>query len=158
MVTIEPFAPADLPALRRLMDDYATEFDPYGDPREYWDDEHVDAWLAGASAGTHTIWLARTGGSPIAFALVRKEQHWYRRSRCTGIIEEFYVAPAHRRRGIGQRLAAHAMEGLRAQGVQIITASVLQMNLRALLFWQRVGFKIVAYHLFCGHVNDAPVQ
>jgi len=148
MLTISFFTAADLPALRQMMNEYLQEFDPHTDPAGYWDEEYYAAWLAGLDAGTHTIWLARTDGVFVGFALVRIEAHWYRRSRRIGVIDEFYVAPGQRRHGIGGSMAAHTIAALYAQGVETITASVLQTNLQALLFWQRMGLKIEAYHLF----------
>ena len=148
MLAVELFRPEDLPALRTLMADYLREFAPDDDPAAEWDDPFYTAWLAGVQAGTHTIWLARKDGNFIGFALVRCERHWYRRTRVTGVIDEFYIAPQHRRHGFGRALVARAVAALRDQGIEVITANVVQMNLRALLFWQQVGFKIEAYHLF----------
>ncbi|HWE60480.1 MAG TPA: GNAT family N-acetyltransferase [Chloroflexota bacterium] len=139
------FEAADLPALRQLMHDYLTEFDPES---IYADDEYFTALLHGVRTGTHTIWLARKDGISVGFALVRIEQQWYRETVKLGIFEEFYVAPAYRRQGIGRALVARAAEGLRAQGVTAISASVVQANVGGLLFWQRLGFRIEAYHLF----------
>jgi ribosomal protein S18 acetylase RimI-like enzyme len=148
MDTIDVFVPADLAALRRMMNDYLQEFDPRYDPHQYWDDDYFAALLAGVAAGTLTIWLAKKDAAPIGFALVRIESRWYRESTKIGVFEEFYIAPAYRRRGLGRALAERAVAGLRAQGATAISASVVQANLEGLLFWQRIGFKIEAYHLF----------
>lgn len=136
---------SDLPFYRQLMYDYLIEFDPRS---VYADEEYFAAVLRGMEAGTLTIWLARVDGAPVGFALARIEQQWYREAAKLGIIEELYVAPAHRRHGIGRALAARAVAGLRAQGATAISASVVQANMEGLLFWQGLGFTIEAYHLF----------
>ncbi len=147
-VRFEPFAQSDLLAWQAMLRDYLLEHDPHSNPAQYWDREFFDACLAGLAAGTHLIWLARKDDEAIGFSLARLEPAWYRKSIRMGTVEEFYVAPAHRRTGIGSALAARTVEALRAGGATSISASVLQANLGALLFWQRAGFSIEAYHLF----------
>jgi len=148
MLTIEPFTKADLRSWRAMLHDYLLEHDPRSNPARYWPDEFFAACLAGLDAGTHLIWLAKEDDLPIGFALARIEHHWYRTSIRIGTMEEFYVAPAYRRAGVGRALAARTIEEMRLAGATTITASVLQANLGVLLFWQRVGFSIEAYHLF----------
>jgi ribosomal protein S18 acetylase RimI-like enzyme len=145
---IEPFAQADLPTWQAMLRAYLLEHDPHSNPAQYWDREFFDACLAGLAAGTHLIWLARKDDEAVGFSLARLEPAWYRRSIRMGTVEEFYVAPAHRRAGIGRALATRTIAALRAGGATSISASVLQANLGALLFWQRMGFSIEAYHLF----------
>lgn len=144
----EPLTPADLPAWRAMLHAYLREHDSLSMPDEYWDDEFFAVCLAGAAAGTHLIILAKIDDAPIGFALARLQQHWYRSSVRMGSVDEFYVAPGHRRAGIGRALAARIIEAMRAAGATTITASVLQAKLDALLFWQRMGFSIEAYYLF----------
>lgn len=151
MFRIDPFTSADLPALRRMMNDYLLEYDQHADTSQYWDDEYFAACLAEIAAGSMVIYLTRIqdgGDEPIAFAIARIEPYWYRRSMFMGTVEEFYVTPAHRRAGLGRALATHTFGELRARGASVITASVLQQNLPALLFWQHMGLTIEAYRLF----------
>jgi ribosomal protein S18 acetylase RimI-like enzyme len=144
-ITYVTLVPEDLPLFQHLMYDYLIEFDPRG---MYADDEYYAALRRGLAAGTHTIWLARTARAAVGFALVRIEQQWYRESAKVGVVEEFYVAPACRHQGVGRALAARAVASLRSQGATAISASVVQANMGGLLFWQRLGFTIEAYHLF----------
>lgn len=148
MDAVERYTAAEQPLLRRLMHAYAREFDPALDPAAFWDDDYYAALDAGIAAGTHTIWLAKESDTTIGFALVRSEQHWYRGSAASGIVEEFYVEPMYRRRGVGRALARHAIGDLRDRGATTISLSVVQANLHGLVFWQRLGFTIEAYQLF----------
>ncbi len=148
MLAIEPLVETDFPLWRAMLHAYLREYDPDRDPDEYWNREFLAACRDGLGAGTHHIWLARVGAAPVGFSLARLEGFWYRRSGKQGIVEEFYVAPAHRRAGIGRRLAAWTIDALHAAGALSITASVARDNPAALAFWQRQGFVIDAYHLF----------
>src|SRR5262249_36257171 len=147
-IHIEPFTAADLPAWRAMLHEYLLEHDPSCNPNEYWDQEFIAACLAGIEAGTHLILLAKIDDAVIGFSLAHIEPQWYRGSVRMGTVDEFYVAPAHRRAGIGRALAVRTVEALRRGGATTISASVLQAKLGALLFWQRLGFSIEAYHLF----------
>jgi ribosomal protein S18 acetylase RimI-like enzyme len=53
--------------------------------------------------------------------------------------------------GLGQSLALETFAFLRSRGATSLMASVVQGNLAALLFWQRVGFSIEGFVLF--HVS-----
>ena len=139
---------ADLTTLKEMMAAYLMEFYPDSDPGSHWSEEYYRRLRAGVERGTHTIWLAKMDARPLGFVLARIEQHWYGEFARSGLIEECYVAPEGRRQGIGTALALRAIETFRTQGIAAIGIQVVQANMLALLFWQRLGFKIEAYHLF----------
>lgn len=148
MPTTGPFTPSDLPALRRLLDDYLLEFDTGADPRAYWDEEYVEALLAGRQDGSLTIWLARNGADPVGFTIARIERQWYRSRKRAGIFEEFYVAPPYRLQGLGRMLADQVLRWFSSHDVAEVRAPVVRRNLDGLLFWQRLGFTIEVYQLY----------
>ena len=74
-------------------------------------------------------WLVRVDGEDAGFALVRRHPATDFRE-----MAEFYIAPAHRRRGVG-REAAHALFA-RYPGWWHL--QVLDSNLGAQAFWRRV--------------------
>lgn len=145
---ITPLRTEELPVLRQLMNQYFREFFPAQDPESSWDDEYFDALLRGLDAGTHAVLLAWQDTDAVGFALVRIENQWYRESARGGIFEEFYVAPAHRRKGIGASLVQRSVEEMRVLGATSIRAPVLRVNMMGLLFWQRMGFNIEVYDLY----------
>lgn len=152
MPTIHPIRSDDMPALRRLLAAYIQEWDPEEDPDQYWHEDYWAAFRAGLADGTLAILLAWPGergeDEPIGFAIVRREPAWYRAGSVMGIVEEFYIAPSYRRRGLGRALADRAAAQLREMGAQAITAYVLRRNARALEFWQRIGFSIEVHQLY----------
>ena len=152
MPVIRAIREGEMPLLRRLLDAYLLEYDPTEDPARYWDDAYMAACQAGLTAGTLAILLvwneAIDDEEPIGCAIARIERHWYRASGSMGIVEEFYIASAHRRHGHGRALAERAFAELRRMGATSITAHVLRENRQALLFWQRIGLTIEVYQLF----------
>lgn len=57
-----------------------------------------------------------------------------------GYIYHLAVAPACRGRGLGRAIVAHALAGLRAEGIQRCDIVVSGANQGALSFWQSLGF------------------
>lgn len=51
---------------------------------------------------------------------------------------------SRRREGIGSRLVAHALRAAREAGVKRIKLTTTNDNCAALVFWQRLGFRLVA--------------
>jgi GNAT superfamily N-acetyltransferase len=152
MPTIHPIQPTEMPALRRLLEAYIREWDPEEDPDDYW---HEDYWAAfRAGLANHTliillVWPQEPGdGMPIGFAIGRVEHAWYKPSSLTGIVEEFYIEPRYRRKGLGRALAARTSSQLREMGAAAIAAYVLRRNVQALKFWQNIGFSIEVHQLY----------
>ena len=58
----------------------------------------------------------------------------------TGDLASLAIAPAYRRRGVGEALLAETERRLTACCVQEITLEVRQTNLSGLAFWQQMGF------------------
>ncbi|WP_438833476.1 GNAT family N-acetyltransferase [Aeromonas oralensis] len=62
-------------------------------------------------------------------------------------IYDFYVAPAHRSRGIGKAAMALLEAELKRSGIHQITLRVAHDNPRALALYQEAGFAITGYNM-----------
>lgn len=134
--------------MRRLMSDYLHEIDPAGDPDTVWGDEFYAACLRGIETGTVVVLTAIEAGDLVGFSVARLDPHWYRGGLRVGVIEEFYIAPAFRGVGLGRALATETITSLRTHGASSLMAMVVQGNMAALVFWQRVGFSLEGFVLF----------
>lgn len=65
-----------------------------------------------------------------------KLETWNRRA----VLEHFYIAPAYRGRGIGQRLIESVIQALQADDVRCLWLETQNINYAAIQFYQRVGF------------------
>jgi predicted acetyltransferase len=74
-------------------------------------------------------YLVRVGGDDAGFALIRRHQ-----ATDFNEMAEFYIAPAHRRRGLG-RAAAHALFARHPGWWHL---QILDSNVRAQAFWRSV--------------------
>jgi ribosomal-protein-alanine N-acetyltransferase len=62
-----------------------------------------------------------------------------------GVINDVYVLPEFRGRGIGERLMVECVTKLEAEGINIARLSVLVENKAAIKLYEKLGFSICAY-------------
>ena len=90
--------------------------------------------------GDHPVffaWMAEVSGRPVGFALA-----YYRYSTWRGkvlYLEDLFVDPAHRGKGIGKALVAKLQEKVRAESLPGISFQVLDWNEPAIGFYRRLG-------------------
>jgi GNAT superfamily N-acetyltransferase len=63
-------------------------------------------------------------------------------------VNDFFVEPAHRRKGIGRELAKRMIEECRSMKVNEIGLEVLSANKTAASFWKSMGFRPANRFLF----------
>ena len=134
MVVVERATPGDRAEVERLVAAYHSSEGVNPRPsRIAW---AVEQQLSGRFPGV--LLVARDGGATVGVALAV-----FQPSAELGRIlqvNDFYVEPPQRRRGIGRALAAHLMEEAAAMQVDLVTLEVLPTNEGAAAFWRSVGF------------------
>jgi ribosomal protein S18 acetylase RimI-like enzyme len=137
-----------------------------GEVLAMWNENCVEAAGRGLSDGesAHVLQILRQYASHgNAFCLVAEEQgqlvgfvtacllaHPVMESQC-GEIEELYVQPHGRRRGIGSALVNQAVALLRQQGASSIRTHVCADSPLAKSFWQHLGWEhCLAVFSLCG--------
>jgi GNAT superfamily N-acetyltransferase len=133
--TLRPTTPADIPTLHRLMRDFAA----------YEKLEHrfkiTEAGLHDALFGAKPMLdsiLAEVDTTPVGFAL------WYFlfgtfSGRYGLFVEDIYVEPAHRGRGIGLALFRHMARIAVDRDCLDMEWNVLDWNTPAIEFYRRIG-------------------
>lgn len=86
------------------------------------------------------VLVAEKEGRLVGFVLVSRARFVLDTSRTTGAITDIYVEPDERRRGIGSRLLASALEWLKARGYVRVLLNVSTNN-PARRLYERVGFR-----------------
>jgi ribosomal protein S18 acetylase RimI-like enzyme len=64
-----------------------------------------------------------------------------------GIINELYVLPEFRRKGIGKKLLEECSNRIRAEGFKIVRLSVLPKDENAIRLYQKSGFRTFMYSM-----------
>ncbi|MEM2146283.1 MAG: GNAT family N-acetyltransferase [Candidatus Jordarchaeaceae archaeon] len=65
-----------------------------------------------------------------------------------GTINDVYVLPEFRGRGVGKRMVAECLEKFKARGVKNVRLSVLAENKAAIKLYEKLNFKIRSYEMF----------
>lgn len=74
--------------------------------------------VAEVCRGATEAWVAEVDGRPVGVAAVVHHDETYDEP-CSGEIEMIAVDPDHQRQGIGDRLMAHALDGMRRAGLRL---------------------------------------
>lgn len=77
----------------------------------------------------------------VGFAMYHLEEGLYEMDVTRGVVENIYVVPTARGRGIGSALMERAEEDLRAEGADTVILSVMAANRRALDFYREQGYE-----------------
>lgn len=139
------------PRVRRLGPDDASALLPLRlralreHPRAFLSSEEEDAALgvegfaARLSRSDRALTLGGyAGGALVAMAGVAKGAH--EKARHRAVLWGVYVAPEHRRSGLGRAIVGRAIEEARAMGVEALILSVDAQNAPALALYRALGF------------------
>jgi GNAT superfamily N-acetyltransferase len=123
----------DADDVARLLDDFNTEYaTPTPGPVV------LAARLRRLLAGDQTIAIV-AGSPPVAIGLVTLRANvWYDGS--VALLDEMYVAPRLRRRGIGSAIIEHLLSLARDTGIDLIEINVDEGDVDAQRFYERHGF------------------
>lgn len=99
-----------------------------------------------ADPGLGEAWLIEHAGEPAGYIIVTWGFSLEFHGR-DAFIDELYVAPSHRGRGIGQRAIEHASNRCGARGIGALHLEVDPENERALALYRRSGFQERGYRL-----------
>ena len=134
MVVVDRAGPLDRLEVERLVAAYhASEGVTPRAPRIAW---AVEQGLSGRFPGV--LLVARDAGSTVGVALAV-----YQPSAELGRVlqvNDFYVEPAHRRKGVGRALASRLLEEAAAMQIDLVTLEVLPGNEGAAALWRSLGF------------------
>jgi GNAT superfamily N-acetyltransferase len=145
-VTIRRAAPADIPRLLALV-------------RRYWDFEGISGFAAlrielvlqqllAERSALGAVWVAETGGTLVGYLIVvllMSVEH----QGLTGEIDEFFVLPEARSRGVGAQLLAAAETALAERGCTRLQLQLGGGNARARAFYERRGYAArIGYELW----------
>jgi len=92
------------------------------------------------------IVVAEEEGKIIGAARVRISNREFYIPEKEGIIEEIYVHPSYRRKGVGEAIVNFIQKELASRGVKIISAHFPAKNVIAVSFYNKLGFVEEHYH------------
>ena len=123
----------EAPVAAQLLHDFNTEFDT-PTPGAAVLRDRLETLLAGPS-----MFAILYGRPAVAVALVSVRPNVWYEGR-VALLDELYVAPAHRNRGIGTRIIELLHDHARRTGVDAIEINVDEGDVDAQRFYERHGF------------------
>jgi ribosomal protein S18 acetylase RimI-like enzyme len=130
--TLRPATVEDAPHISEVILSSRKAFLPYA-PIVHPDAE-VRQWVREVLVPSGGVTLACAGGSVVGVLVTACESN-------VSWVNQLYLAPSHTGQGIGTRLLAHALASLE-RPVRLYT---FQANTRASSFYERHGFKAIAF-------------
>lgn len=85
--------------------------------------------------------IACADGSIVGFVMFRMDQLQYSEDATTGIVENLYVTPEHRREGTGSALLSAAERELTDAGATLVRVEALAKNDAARSFYAEHGYR-----------------
>jgi ribosomal protein S18 acetylase RimI-like enzyme len=100
----------------------------------------------GLNKGRNFLLVAKTGNRTIGYALanVSKESP-FELSEPICFLNDVYVAPEFRGKGIGKRLTTECLSRMKTKGFETVRLNVLPENKIAIRLYEKLGFKTFMY-------------
>jgi ribosomal protein S18 acetylase RimI-like enzyme len=126
---------------------------PAGEPPLTYDWQRQ--WRSHLAGGERLILLARDGNSAIGYFSSRIHRGAGLYSEAFGFVEEAYVLPEYRNRGIAREMLVRTEAWCRGRGIHLLRLSVLAGNTLALGFWEKSGFEPLM-HILSKQLDEVP--
>jgi GNAT superfamily N-acetyltransferase len=143
MIEVRPATAVDIPALVALADGLVREDAGERDPLANVDwprAEGAARYGRVVSDDAAACFLAVVADEPVGFVSGRLEPPDAFRRVPEAQLGSLFVQPAHRNRGVGERLVDAFLAWARDKGAGSVTVSAFASNDSALRFYQRLGF------------------
>jgi ribosomal protein S18 acetylase RimI-like enzyme len=143
---LTPVACEEKAAFLEMAERHFKELNPEFVPLEDWRRRYFESIQGNDQMSLQWVLVE---GRRAGFVLFGFESHRFL-PRKTGMIYELYVAPEHRRRGVGEACARRAVELLRSRRVSKIQLEVMDGNEKAARLWRKLGFAKVSERFVLG--------
>lgn len=152
MIVIESLKPEDAMVLKvlrlRALRDTPTAFSSTYEKEAALSDEDWRARAIQWSAGGAITYLARYDGDTCGIVGAFRDPDDAGRAHLVSM----WVAPAYRRRGVGENLVKAIFDWARRNAIHAVQLLVTSNNPAALRFYQRLGFRLTGKST--PHIND----
>ena len=91
--------------------------------------------------GVDGMFIWETEGRVVEWSWLKVHENEFFREGAYGEVNEIYVGPDWRRKGLGKTIMAHAQKWFRERGVNTVRVEVLASNEAARSFYKRLGFE-----------------
>ena len=114
-------------------------------PSEANGDKWVEFVCEGLASGRNFLLVAKNGSRLVGFAYAGIFPEHFQVSNLVGRIDDVYVLPEFRGKGIGKKLVVQCLNKMNAVGVKAVRLQVLTENKVAIRLYEKLGFKTNRY-------------
>ncbi|HLH86451.1 MAG TPA: GNAT family N-acetyltransferase [Thermoplasmataceae archaeon] len=123
---------------KRLNEEFDSNFEVSGN----WESDAVHHLKSVVSDRNENVALVATSsGKSVGIIIVNLRRRRFYKPESEGRITDFYIMPEFRRSGVGRMLYDKAVSELKKRSVELITAEFPTLNLIALNFYKKLGFR-----------------
>lgn len=140
---IRPLSPADLPAMRGLLQMFG---DAFGEPDTYQGNAPGDDYLQRLLAKPHFIALAAVAGDDVVGGLVAYELEKFEQARSEIYIYDLAVHAGHRRHGIATDLIRALQSIAQQRGAYVIFVQADPGDTPAIRLYESLGTREDVHH------------
>ena len=108
-------------------------------------DRWVEFVREGLANGRNFLLVAKSDSRIVGFACASIFRQNLEVTQIVGTIEDVYVLPEFRGKGIGKKLAAECLTKMKASSVKVVRLQVLAENKAAIKLYEKLGFKVNRY-------------
>lgn len=91
--------------------------------------------------GKDGMFIWEINGEDVGWSWLKVHENEFFKEGAYGEINELYVVPKWRRKGLGKKIIVHAHHWFKEKGVNTLRVEVLASNKTALTFYKKFGFK-----------------
>lgn len=99
----------------------------------------------GLASGRNFLLVAKSGSKLVGFVYAGIFPEHFEVSRLVGVIDDVYVMPEFRGRGIGKKLIVECLNKMKGAGAKVVRLQVLTENKVAIKLYEKFGFKTHRY-------------
>lgn len=122
-------------------------------PSEANGDRWVEFVREGLASGRNFLLVAKNDSRIVGFAYAGIVRHNFEKiSKIIGVIDDVYVLPEFRGKGIGKKLVVECLNKMKVVGVKVVGLQVLTENRAAIKLYEKLGFKTNR----CGMIKHIP--
>jgi len=115
-------------------------------PSEANSDRWIEFVRQGLASGRNFLLVAKSDNAVVGFAFASIFRNYpLEVSKTIGVIDDVYVLPEFRGKGIGKKLAVGCLNRMKAAGAKAVTLQVLTGNKVAIKLYEKLGFKTYRY-------------
>jgi ribosomal protein S18 acetylase RimI-like enzyme len=124
------------------------EIEPLTMPSEANSCKWLDFVKDGLVKGRNVLMVAKVEEKTVGYVLLTlPREQIFEVQESFGLVNELYVLPGFRKKGVGKRLLEESLGRIKAEGFKNARISVLSQDRHAVRLYRKLGFRVFMYNM-----------